>query len=219
MSKNPIHKPFSPKENQYLVKVVVIGDVNVGKTNIIHRLMGEEFREMESTVGVEFAYLTKENVDEEDPKKSLAIQIWDTSGAERYRAITSSHIRNSDGAYIVYDVTNETSFINLPYWHKLIKDATDDDIIIYLIGNKIDLIYSQGRMVNKQSAVNFVQEKHLQGYAECSAKTNENVEETFKSFYKTLYKKNKGKIIEKTHKRINDAQKTLKTKNQNRCCD
>ena len=210
---------FIPKENQYLVKVVVIGDVNVGKTNIIHRLMGEEFREMESTVGVEFAYLTKDNIDEEDPKKSLAIQIWDTSGAERYRAITTSHIRNSDGAYIVYDVTNETSFSNLPFWYNLIKEATDDDIVIYLIGNKIDLIYEQGRMVNKNLAVNFVRDYNLQGYAECSAKTNENIEETFKSFYKTLYKKNKVKIIEKSNKRVNDTDKIIKTKNQNRCCD
>jgi small GTP-binding protein len=210
---------FIPKENQYLVKVVVIGDVNVGKTNIIHRLMGEEFREMESTVGVEFAYLTKDNIDEEDPKKSLAIQIWDTSGAERYRAITTSHIRNSDGAYIVYDVTNETSFSNLPFWYNLIKEATDDDIVIYLIGNKIDLIYEQGRMVNKNLAVNFVREYNLQGYAECSAKTNENVEEIFQSFYKTLYKRNKNKLFEKTNKRVNDTEKILKTKNQNRCCD
>jgi small GTP-binding protein len=210
---------FIPKENQYLVKVVVIGDVNVGKTNIIHRLMGEEFREMESTVGVEFAYLTKDNIDEEDPKKSLAIQIWDTSGAERYRAITTSHIRNSDGAYIVYDVTNETSFSNLPFWYNLIKEATDDDIVIYLIGNKIDLIYEQGRMVNKSLAVNFVREYNLQGYAECSAKTNENVEEIFQSFYKTLYKRNKNKLLEKTNKRINDTEKILRTKNQNRCCD
>lgn len=210
---------FIPKENQYLVKVVVIGDVNVGKTNIIHRLMGEEFREMESTVGVEFAYLTKDNIDEEDPKKSLAIQIWDTSGAERYRAITTSHIRNSDGAYIVYDVTNETSFSNLPFWYNLIKEATDDDIVIYLIGNKIDLIYEQGRMVNKNLAINFVREYNLQGYAECSAKTNENVEEIFQSFYKTLYKRNKNKLFEKTNKRVNDTEKILKTKNQNRCCD
>ena len=210
---------FIPKENQYLVKVVVIGDVNVGKTNIIHRLMGEEFREMESTVGVEFAYLTKDNIDEEDPKKSLAIQIWDTSGAERYRAITTSHIRNSDGAYIVSDVTNETSFSNLPFWYNLIKEATDDDIVIYLIGNKIDLIYEQGRMVNKNLAVNFVREYNLQGYAECSAKTNENVEEIFQSFYKTLYKRNKNKLFEKTNKRVNDTEKILKTKNQNRCCD
>ena len=210
---------FIPKENQYLVKVVVIGDVNVGKTNIIHRLMGEEFREMESTVGVEFAYLTKNNIDEEDPSKSLAIQIWDTSGAERYRAITTSHIRNSDGAYIVYDVTNETSFSNLPFWYNLIKEATDDDIVIYLIGNKIDLIYEQGRMVNKNLAVNFVREYNLQGYAECSAKTNENVEEIFQSFYKTLYKRNKNKLFEKTNKRVNDTEKILKTKNQNRCCD
>ncbi len=210
---------FTPKEHQYLVKVVVIGDINVGKTNIIHRLMGEEFREMESTVGVEFAYLTKDNIDEEDPKKSLAIQIWDTSGAERYRAITTSHIRNSDGAYIVYDVTNQTSFSNLPFWYNLIKEATDNDIVIYLIGNKIDLIYEQGRMVNKSLAVNFVREYNLQGYAECSAKTNENVEEIFQSFYKTLYKRNKNKLIEKSNKRVNDTEKILRTKNQNRCCD
>ena len=218
MSKNYIHNKFSPKENQYLVKVVVIGDVNVGKTNIIHRLMGEEFREMESTVGVEFAYLTKNNIDEEDPSKSLAIQIWDTSGAERYRAITSSHIRNSDGAYIVYDVTNETSFINLSYWHKLIKDATDDDIIIYLIGNKIDLIYDQGRMVNKQNAVNFVRDYNLQGYAECSAKTNENILETFRLFYTSIYKKNKNKLLEKSKKRLETMQAQMEQKNKGTFC-
>ncbi len=210
---------FTPEENKYLIKIVVIGDVNVGKTNIIRRLLGEEYKEMESTIGVEFAYINIDNIDPEDNTKKLSIQIWDTSGAERYRSITTSHIRNADGAYIVYDVTNETSFINLSYWHKLIKDATDDDIIIYLIGNKIDLIYDQGRMVNKQNAVNFVRDYNLQGYAECSAKTNENIEETFKSFYKTLYKKNKVKIIEKSNKRVNDTDKIIKTKNQNRCCD
>jgi hypothetical protein len=74
-------------------------------------------------------------------------------------------------------------------------------------------------MVNKQNAVNFVRDYNLQGYAECSAKTNENIEETFKSFYKTLYKKNKVKIIEKSNKRVNDTDKIIKTKNQNRCCD
>ena len=181
--------------------------------------MGEEFREMESTVGVEFAYLTKDDVDEEDPSKSLAIQIWDTSGAERYRAITTSHIRNSDGAYIVYDVTNETSFLNLTFWYDLIKKATDDDIVIYLIGNKIDLIYEQGRVVDKPHAVKFVRDYNLQGFAECSAKTNENVEEIFKNFYKTIYKKNKKKLIEKSNKRLNDTERLLKTKNQNKCCE
>ena len=74
-------------------------------------------------------------------------------------------------------------------------------------------------MVNKNLAVNFVREYNLQGYAECSAKTNENVEEIFQSFYKTLYKRNKNKLFEKTNKRVNDTEKILKTKNQNRCCD
>ena len=209
---------YIPKENELMIKVVVIGDVNVGKTNIIHRLMGEEFHEMESTIGVEFAYLKIDNIDEDDPKKSLSIQIWDTSGAERYRAITTSHIRNSDGAYIVYDVTNQTSFLNLSFWYNLIKDATDDNIVIYLIGNKIDLIYQCGRVIEKSSAVDFVRSYNLHGYAECSAKTNENVQETFKSFYKMIYKKNKRKIIEKNNKMIKEKEKLIVDQNRIKCC-
>ena len=67
------------------------------------------------------------------------------------------------------------SFKNLNYWYESIKNSADSDIVIYLIGNKSDLIYEQGRMVNKSLAVNFVREYNLQGYAECSAKTNDNI--------------------------------------------
>lgn len=81
-----------------------MGDVNVGKTNIIRRLLGEEFREHEATVGVDFSeYIIKE-IDKEDKNIELSVQIWDTciiyflyfskifynlAGAERYRAVTT----------------------------------------------------------------------------------------------------------------------------------
>ena len=144
-----VTRDIKKDENNLLSKIVVIGDANVGKTNIIRRIMGEDFREMEATIGVEFMYLNIKDIDKDDPSKSLSIQIWDTSGAERYKAITTSHIRGADGAYIVYDISNESSFNNLDYWYNCIKDSADSDIIIYLIGNKSDLIYEEGRVVRR----------------------------------------------------------------------
>ena len=157
-----ITRDYKQDDNNLLSKIVVIGDANVGKTNIIRRIMGEDFREMEATIGVEFMYLNIKDIDKDDPSKSLSIQIWDTSGAERYKAITTSHIRGADGAYIVYDISNESSFKNLQYWYNCIKDAADSDITIYLIGNKSDLIYEEGRAIKKMDAIDFVKKHNLQ---------------------------------------------------------
>ena len=182
--------------------MVIIGDTNVGKTNIIRRIIGEDFKEMEATIGVEFMYVNIKDIDKEDPNKTMSIQIWDTSGAERYKAITTTHIRGADGAYIVYDISDESSFNHLLYWYNYIKDAADEDIIIYLIGNKSDLIYEEGRSVKKKDAMEFANKYKLHGYAECSAKNNENIQETFKKFYNLIYNKNKNKIKEKTKMKL-----------------
>jgi GTPase SAR1 family protein len=58
--------------------VVVLGDVNVGKSNIIRRIMGEEFQELEATIGVEFGLLKVPDADPEDPNVQMSIMIWDT---------------------------------------------------------------------------------------------------------------------------------------------
>ena len=213
-----VTRDIKKDDNNLLIKIVVIGDVNVGKTNIIRRIIGEDFKEMEATIGVEFMYLNIKNIDNDDPNKTLSIQIWDTSGAERYRAITTSHIRGADGAYLVYDVTSEMSFKNLNFWYESIKNSADNDIVIYLIGNKSDLIYEEGRMVNKQEAINFVRTNNIQGYAECSAKTNENILETFRLFYTSIYKKNKTKLLKKIRKRMEKMQAQINQKNKETFC-
>ena len=66
------------KENKYILKMVVLGDVGVGKSNIIRRIIGQNFEELEATVGVEITYLDIDDIDQEDPDKKLSIQIWDT---------------------------------------------------------------------------------------------------------------------------------------------
>ena len=190
----------------------------MGKTNIIRRIMGEDFREMEATIGVEFMYINIKNIDKDDPRKTMSIQIWDTSGAERYKAITTTHIRGADGAYIVYDISNESSFNHLNYWYNCIKDAADNDIIIFLIGNKSDLIYEEGRDVKKKDAIDFANKYKLQGYAECSAKNNENILETFKDFYNMIYNKNKNKIKEKNKMKLDLMKPKKNDKNKNSCC-
>ncbi len=213
-----ISRNYQNDENNLLSKIVVIGDANVGKTNIIRRIMGEDFREMEATIGVEFMYINIKNIDKDDPRKTMSIQIWDTSGAERYKAITTTHIRGADGAYIVYDISNENSFNHLNYWYNCIKDAADNDIIIFLIGNKSDLIYEEGRDVKKKDAIDFANKYKLQGYAECSAKNNENILETFKDFYNMIYNKNKNKIKEKNKMKLDLMKPKKNDKNKNSCC-
>ena len=213
-----VSRNYKSDENNLLSKVVIIGDTNVGKTNIIRRIIGEDFREMEATIGVEFMYVNIKEIDKEDPNKTMSIQIWDTSGAERYKAITTTHIRGADGAYIVYDISNESSFTHLIYWYNCIKDAADEDIIIYLIGNKSDLIYEEGRAVKKKDAIEFANKYKLQGYAECSAKNNENIQETFKKFYNLIYNKNKNKIKEKNKMKLELMCKKKNEKKNESCC-
>ena len=66
------------KENKYILKMVVLGDVGVGKTNIIRRILNQEYNKQEETVGVEFAFLDISDVDPDNPDIKITIQIWDT---------------------------------------------------------------------------------------------------------------------------------------------
>jgi GTPase SAR1 family protein len=106
------------------------------------------------------------------------------AGAERYRAITTSHIRNADGAFLVFDITSENSFDTLDFWYDLIKKATGDDIVIHLIGNKCDLT---SRAVSRERARQFASKYNLISYSETSAKEDINIKETFISFYKSKF--------------------------------
>ena len=220
------------KENKYILKMVVLGDVGVGKTNIIRRILKQEYNKQEETVGVEFAFIDISDIDPDNPDIKLTIQIWDTcnyifilkflslAGAERYRAITTNHIRNADGAFLVYDICNQNSFNAINFWLNIIKKTIGENVVIYLIGNKADLIEKskKNRKVSKEEAIEFSKTNHFQGFCECSALKNVNINEAFISFYKSLYKKNKGILDQKTNEKIIYLNKLKEKHSNDKCC-
>ncbi|KAH9742943.1 ras-related protein RABA1a [Citrus sinensis] len=123
------------EEYDYLFKLVLIGDSGVGKSNLLSRFTKNEFNlESKSTIGVEFATRSL-RID----NKVVKAQIWDTAGQERYRAITSAYYRGAVGALLVYDVTRHATFQNVGRWLRELREHTDPNIIVMLIGNKTDL--------------------------------------------------------------------------------
>ena len=142
--------------------------------------------------------------------------IYLIAGAERFRAITISHLRNADGAFIVYDITNESSFETIEYWYEQIKLSSNDDIIIYLLGNKIDL--NANRIISKKSGLEKAKKMGMDKFAEVSAKTKENLMEIFKEFYMEIYHKNKKKFMEKKNKNMKTFENLQKQENNNNGC-
>ena len=120
---------------EMMVKVVLVGDSGVGKTNIMSKYLKNQFREdSKATVGVEFG--SKQFSVEGHQVKA---QIWDTAGQERYKAITSAYYKGAKGAFIVYDMTRKNTFDSVNRWVSDITAAADKRITLILIGNKSDL--------------------------------------------------------------------------------
>ena len=119
-----------------MFKVVLIGDMKVGKTNIVSRYIKNEFnKDSISTIGVEFG--SKELVIE---GHNVKVQIWDTAGQEKYKALTKFFYKDAAVCILVYDVTRKESFQSLKdYWYSQLKENSEPDIVIGVAGNKSDL--------------------------------------------------------------------------------
>ncbi|CAL5346212.1 unnamed protein product [Camellia sinensis] len=168
----------------YLFKVVLIGDSGVGKSNLLSRFTRNEFSlESKSTIGVEFATRSL-NVD----GKVIKAQIWDTAGQERpqvYRAITSAYYRGAVGALLVYDVTRHSTFENVERWLRELRDHTDPNIVVMLIGNKSDLRHLVA--VSTEDGKSFAERESL-FFMETSALEATNVDNAFAEVLTQIYR-------------------------------
>ena len=170
------------------LKLLIIGDSNVGKTSMLLNYTDNYFPESHlATIGVE--YKVKELVTD---NYNIALQIWDTAGQERFRSITKSFFRNANGIIFVYDVTCRSSFHSVKDW---IKDSElhDSGFEKILVGNKIDL--EDKREVTFDELKDYGIKKKID-VMEVSAKERINIDEAFKKIVDLiLSNKNKMEVI------------------------
>ena len=163
------------------LKLVVLGDSGVGKTNLISRYITNTFdKSTKATIGVEFFCKTYKI----NHKKIIRVEIWDTAGQERYKAITSVYYKGAKGAFIVYDITSRKSFDNVDKWIEEIKEKTSKEIKLVVIGNKIDL--NDEREITSKEAMYKFKDMDIP-LMETSALEDTNVNEAFIDLIKIIY--------------------------------
>uniref|UniRef100_A0A8C8REN9 Ras-related protein Rab-19 n=1 Tax=Pelusios castaneus TaxID=367368 RepID=A0A8C8REN9_9SAUR len=168
----------------YLFKIIVIGDSNVGKTCVVHRFKsGQYYEKQQNTIGVDFTVRSLE-ID----GKNVKIQVWDTAGQERFRTITQSYYRSAHGAILAYDLTRRSTFESIPHWIHEIEKYGAANLVLMLIGNKSDA--SENRQVLFEDACTLAEKHGLLAVLETSAKEAQNVDEVFTLMAKELMARN-----------------------------
>lgn len=197
-------------QEEQLLKILVIGESAVGKSCLLLRYTDNKFQEtFMTTIGVDFK--TKHLEIDGTPVK---LQIWDTAGQEKFRAITKAYYRGAHGILVVFDISRRDTFNQVKMWIDSIKDASTDTIDVILVGNKADL----DRAVTKEEAQELATQSGIK-YYETSAKENTNVEDAFQNLAKAALKRRLANVGSKqgptpTYKVVSNGEE----KEKKQCC-
>ncbi|KAJ4956158.1 hypothetical protein NE237_012941 [Protea cynaroides] len=173
---------------EYLFKIVIIGDSAVGKSNLLSRYARNEFNlHSKATIGVEFQ---TQSIDIDG--KEVKAQIWDTAGQERFRAVTSAYYRGAVGALIVYDISRRTTFDSVGRWLDELNTHSDTTVAKMLVGNKLDL--ENIRDVSVEEGKSLAEAEGL-FFLETSALDSTNVKKAFEMVVRDIYNNVSRKVL------------------------
>lgn len=171
---------MSTKSFQF--KVVLLGEGCVGKTSLMLRYTNDQFNEKHLST-LQAAFMKKKL---KVGNNSVELAIWDTAGQERYHALSPIYYRGSNGAFLVYDITDVDSFQRIKNWVKELKTALGDDCVLFVVGNKCDL--EKDRNVPIREAEEYSRSVGAQHFS-TSAKKNQGVQELFFEISKKMIEK------------------------------
>ncbi|XP_072029952.1 ras-related protein Rab-32-like isoform X2 [Amphiura filiformis] len=165
------------EKREHLYKVLVIGDLGVGKTSVIKRYVHQFFSQhYRATIGVDFAL----KVINWDADTLIRLQLWDIAGQERFGNMTRVYYKEAVGAFIVFDVTRVSTFEAVAKWkHDLdskVQLPNGSSIPVVLLANKCDQA-KEGLVNNTSQMEEYCKDKGFIGWFETSAKENINIDE------------------------------------------
>lgn len=167
------------KKYDYVFKILTLGESSVGKSCLLLRFCDNTFDSSHvTTVGIDFKTKICHIGD-----SVIKLQVWDTSGQERFKTVTKNYYKGGDGILLVYDITDRESFDSMKNWIKQIEMHAKPTAFKILVGNKCDLINE--RKVTYEEGYELAQEFKI-NFFESSAKDNTNVVEVFDSLTKQI---------------------------------
>ncbi|KAM9371751.1 ras-related protein Rab-36 [Phaethornis superciliosus] len=175
-------------------KVVVVGDLYVGKTSLINRFCKSNFdRDYKATIGVDFEIERFEIIG-----MPYSLQIWDTAGQEKFKCIASAYYRGAEVIITVFDLANIQTLDHTKQWlEDALRENEPDSSFIFLVGTKKDLVSDALCERTEMDAIRFANEMQAE-YWSVSAKTGENVKELFSRVAALAFEQSMIKELEKT---------------------
>ena len=195
--------------DECVYKILLLGDTTVGKTCFLMKYTDKVFNEIHmATIGLDYRLktMTLKN------GKTVKIQIWDTAGQDRFRAITKNYYKSAHGVILIYDITSIQTFENVKGWITQIREEAPPNIVIYIVGNKIDI--DEERKIKKEEGQKLADEYGFP-FAEASAKSGVNINETFEEIVEKIDNIYSKKDTEGGEKKTN---KLFNGKKKINCC-
>ena len=206
------------KKTAYEFKIILLGSISVGKTSILKRYTTNEFNENHiCTIKIEF----KSKLINVNNSVQAKLNIWDTCGDEKYRAITRQYYRDAHGILLIYDISNRDSFDSLINWEEEIKNNAPEDSVLFLVGNKSDL--NKERVVTYNEGKNKADELGI-SFIEVSAKNGDNILLLFENLSEAMVEtvQNKPEVIDSKinlkNEYDNEGNNDMDSKSKDRAC-
>ncbi|NP_001011276.1 ras-related protein Rab-32 [Xenopus tropicalis] len=211
--------PRAPERKEYLFKVLVIGELGVGKTSIIkryvHQLFSQHYR---ATIGVDFAL----KVINWDSSTLVRLQLWDIAGQERFGNMTRVYYKEAVGAFVVFDVTRGSTFEAITKW----KSDLDSKVFLpsggpipaVLLANKCDQ-KKENSLQSPHQMDNFCKENGFAAWFETSAKDNMNIDEAARCLVENILANAKNFPVEENDDgSIRVDQEAMPAESKFQCC-
>ncbi|EGR28223.1 hypothetical protein IMG5_181520 [Ichthyophthirius multifiliis] len=178
-------------DNNPFIKIIVVGEQNVGKTCILARYSRGQFdNSCPPTLGMDFSSKLLEY-----NGNTIRLQLWDIAGQERYTSVSKLYVRGAYGALVVADITNENSLYETLKWKKIIEESCDylnnKPIPMFLVQNKLDEVKGLGILqeYQKESFLKtWSKENGFSGCLQVSAKDNTNIPDIFQMLIELIIK-------------------------------